>query len=169
MIRLCLILVVAGGFLFSSLSGCKWIKEKAGITTTVSDPDPDSPEYVVYQVLKAAIVSYKDNEKAGWLMYKKLLHSRETSAGNAQLRAWREMRWATMRRKAYLFTKDKDTKDTIKDSSPTFEIAKTQEKANGKVIKIFVTNEMSDMPTPCEVKRDPKQGDKWKIVTQCLN
>ena len=153
---------------FGTLASCRAINERLGISTTIDAPQPDTPEWIVHEAIQAAILSYKENEAAGWARFRKLLHSSEAWSAATE-RTWREMRWATMRRKVYLFTKDKDSLATVRRSSPTYELAKTGEKNRGTVKRLFVVNERSDLPTPCEVQRDPKQGNAWRIVTTCLN
>jgi hypothetical protein len=85
---------------FLTLNGCGTFKEKLGITTEVTQPEEGTPEYVVFQVIKAAIKAKKD-EKAGWEDFVKQLHPEER-ANLVQKKTWREFRFTTLVRKVHL-------------------------------------------------------------------
>jgi hypothetical protein len=147
-----------------SLSGCKAVKEKLGITEEISSPSEGSPEFVVYQVVKAGILFRKGKKDEAWKLYKKYLHTEERSS--ASLKNWKENHFTSMVKKVHLYTVAADDKASVKGSDPTYAISRREENEDGSRMKIFVVNEgNADSPTPCKLKKD---GDKWRINHMCL-
>jgi hypothetical protein len=156
-----LLLIFTAG---SSLSGCKAVKEKLGITEEISSPSEGSPEFVVYEVVKAGILFRKGKKDEAWKLYKKHLHTDERST--ASLKNWKENHFTSMVKKVHLYTVAADDKSSVKDSDPTYAISRREESDDGSRMKIFVVNEgNADSPTPCKLKKD---GDKWGITHMCL-
>jgi len=81
------------------------------------------------------------------------MHSSQTDS-QASESSWRTLNFAAFRRKVPLYLRD--------DTRPTYELAYAEEIRSDQV-KLFVVNEMSEMPTPCTVKRDPKADGAWRI------
>ena len=132
-------------------SGCQQVRRMLGITTTIDNPDAGTPEALVRDVLAAAIES---DESKGWEAYRKLLHSEQLLSGSSE-KAWRTMNYPALRRKARLYLED--------DGVPIYELAYTEEVAPSSV-KIFVSNEKSEIPTPCTLKPDANHGGAWRIT-----
>ena len=155
--------------LVALLGGCQWIKRKLGIGTEVVDPDKESPEWVVQQVLKAAAI---EDESAAFEEYKKYLHSSEVCdkwqddkcvrANESSLKMWREFRFRALRRKYKIYLRDDEGKFSYKHMY-------TEEDEKYDYIKVFVLPKTSDMPTPCHLYPDKKRGGKWRIKMNCLN
>lgn len=123
--------------------------------TVIRDVDPESIEGVIQRALVAG--ANPDSEK-GWEQFSALLHSDEKGA--MAIRSRKQYNWPAMRRKAYLFLIEGTDKNVYKWSY-------AEELDDGKVIKVFVYNPKSS-PTPCYVKRDPAQDNKWRITTCSL-
>jgi hypothetical protein len=132
-------------------AGCQQVRRMAGITTTIDSPDDGSPEALVRDVLSSAIES---DESKGWEAYRKLLHS-EQLLSRASEKAWRTMNYPALRRKVRLYLED--------DAVPTYELAYIEEVAPSSV-KLFVSNEKSEVPTPCTLKPDANHGGAWRIT-----
>ncbi len=147
-----------------TLSGCKWAKEKIGIKETVSNPDAGTPEKLVYDVVQAGILSRQGKVDEGWELYSKYLHPDEKRP--ARLRSWRENNFKSLYNKVHLFTTADDTKETVKDSSPEYEIVRRDESDDGTRLKVYVFNEGNEeSPTPCKME---KTDDGWRIRDTCL-
>ena len=129
------------------------MRKRFDIYTEVSDPDVDSPEWVVQQVIIAAM---QEDESAGWDIFQPLLHSKQLKS-SASERNWRNFNFQTTRRKYKLYLED--------DSDPTYQIGYTEGDLDGG-LSVYIRNEKSDMPTPCTVRPDAKQDNKWRI-TKC--
>lgn len=141
------------------MSGCRWIREKLDMGWIVSDPDSDSPEWVVQQGIMAAVKARKDFG-AGWADYQKLLHSSEYESPQA-MKEWETLRLPAMSRKVECFLR-------TEEGEYAFEVKEIREEEE-TYVKVFVSCKTSDMPTPCNLKKDPKNGDAWRIVYGCLN
>ena len=139
----------------TSLVGCKEIS-KLLPASTIDNPEQGSPEWVIYQAIEAALMPNTDE---GYKKVRPLLHSEITDSVAAE-QHYRTMVFETFHRKAYLFSLDDKTGAYKLDYSEDTE-------KPGEIIKIFVVNEKSDMPTPCRIKRDPKQNNEWKISHMC--
>lgn len=147
-----------------ALPGCQWAKEKIGIKEEVSNPESGSPEQVIFDVIKGAIMYRQGKEEEGWALYSKYLHPDEKNP--QRLKSWKQNNFLATVRKVHLFTKAQDTKESVKDSDPTFEIARREESGEGKKLKVFVVNEGNDeSPTPCKLVLT---GDGWRIRDTCL-
>ncbi|PIE20159.1 MAG: hypothetical protein CSA66_01225 [Proteobacteria bacterium] len=149
---LALILVAAAVAAFA-LGGCAKCQEMIG-TRTIDNPEEESPEWVLQQVLIAAMDPDTDSG------YKKLypyLHSQLTESRAAES-SFRMMNFEAIHRKVKLFLVD--------DSKPVYEIDYREELDNGE-LKIFVVNEGS-LPTPCSLSRDPKANNNWRVLHRCL-
>ena len=161
------VIILFVGFVFATslgLTGCKWAKEKMGIKEEVSNPEPGTPEKVIYDVIESAILFRQGKEDEGWKLFKKHLHPDETNP--ARLKSWKQNNYLATVRKVHLFTKAEDDKATVKDSDPTYEISRREESGEGKKMKIFVVNEGNEeSPTPCKMALT---DDGWKIRDTCL-
>lgn len=152
--RSLLILALASLLAIAVWSGsCSKIKGALGVKTSVSESSDDTPEGVIH----AALVAGADADvERGWRAFRKLLHSEERNT--IALRDWERLRYPRMRKKIDLFLTSRDP--------ITYEYSRIQERDNG-AMKVFVVNSGNpDNPTPCHVKRDPKQSDRWRI-TNC--
>ena len=149
---LLLVAVVATGIVFGS--GCNSIKETFG-GRTVEEPEEDTPEWVVQQVLRAAAI---DDFEESWNEYRVYLHSKEQSS-QAQ-KDWKRMRFPALRRKYECFLKE--------EGAFAYTIKRTDE-VSEEEIHLYVKCKTSDMPTPCKMQRDPKDDDEWRIRWNCLN
>ncbi len=85
-----------------------------------------------------------------------LLHSKQLKSVASE-RNWRNFNFQTTRRKYKLYLED--------DEKPVFKFGYMEEDLDGGVA-IYIRNEKSDMPTPCTVRPDPEQDNKWRI-TKC--
>ena len=146
----------------SALSGCKKIKLYMGwgYVVTEADLEEESPQWVVYQVLKAA--SMEDFDEA-WGAYQKFLHSDEYNS-NVAMKEWETLRLPTLRRKVKCFLRPDDG-----DGDPyTYQVM--EEKIQREdYMQLRVKCKTTDMPTPCHLVQDPEQGGKWRIKWNCLN
>lgn len=145
-------LVVLGNVFLST--SCQKIKTKLGIGDTITNPEPGSPEKVLQDVLRSAL---EPDEEKGWLLFVSLLHSDETELPST-ISNWRQNKYPAIRRKVGYLVKDKST----------VEYKIMDRRDLGKSLKYFVENIASDMPTPCEVRQDPKQGNAWKVFNSCF-
>ena len=152
-LRIVVVLLLAGAFVLA-VAGCQKIKTKIGIGETISNPEAGTPEKVIQDVLKAARMS-DDND--GWQAFSTLLHSQETSSP-AAMNKWQTMVYPTMRRKADFLLVDK--------SALIYKLMDKREE--GKDVKVYVENSQSDMPTPCTLRRDPEQGNAWRVFNACF-
>lgn len=135
-------------------SGCNRVKETFG-GRTVEDPEEDSPEWIVQQVLKAASI---DDAEESWKEYRIFLHSKEQTTQG--LKDWQRMRYPALRRKYECFVEN--------EGNFTYTIKRTDEVSEDE-IHLYVKCSTSDMPTPCKMQRDPKDDDEWRIRWNCLN
>lgn len=139
----------------SAAPGCKAIRKMLP-ATTVDNPEAGSPEEVIYKAIDAALVSDTDE---GYKKVRPLLHSEITESRGAETH-YRQNIFEAFHRKAYLYSLD--------DKSGAYKLDYTEDDEKpGEIIKIFVVNEKSDMPTPCRLKRDPKANNEWRISNQC--
>ncbi len=144
-----LLLILLAVAALGSLGACNDIKRAVGWTTTVTNPDPESPEGIIQRVIKSGM---NEDAEAGWKEFRAILHSNQHGRGS--LSSWKANNYQTLRRKVHLYTEN--------DAVPTFEIAFIEEVGTDG-LKVQVINEMSDMPTPCKVRLDPKQGGAWRV------
>ena len=144
-----------------SVSGCQMIRKKAGITTTVTDPEEGTPEEVIQKVMEAAML---DDEEKGFRKLKKLFHHKVTSS-KGDMKNWKQLYWPKNTRKKVrkgLFFEN--------DDEVVWKFAYMEgEGTNTQPLKFYVYNEGNpDLPTPCTLARDPKAGDEWRVSGQCL-
>lgn len=132
---------------------CNKIKEAVG-SRSVSEFEEGTAEGVVYKAIESALI---DSEAEGWKAFKDLLHSQQKNAGS--LTSWRTNNYAAFRRKVAHYTEE--------DGKPGYAIDRTETPIDDEV-KLFLVNEMSDMPTPCLLKKDPKANGAWRIQTCSL-
>lgn len=151
-LRFLVALIALGAVL--AASGCQKVKTRLGIGETITNPDPGTPEKTIQDVLKAARAA---DEGEGWQVFSSLLHSQETSSPSA-MNEWQTMRFPTIRRKVDYLLLDK--------SALIYKLMDARE--DGKDMKIFVANSRSDMPTPCTLRRDPEQGNAWRVFNSCF-
>ena len=130
-------------------SGCKEIDKM--IPETIDNPDKGSPEWVVQQAFIAAM---EKDEPTGWKKFQSLLHSRERRSVLSE-KSWRQMNFSAFRRKYPIYLEDK--------TKPVYELQYTEDFDDGAK-KLFITNNRSDVPTPCQLEPDPQADGAWKIV-----
>ena len=150
-----------------TLSGCRWAKEKMGIAEEVTSPEAGTPEKVVYDVIKAAIMFRQGKKADGWKLFEKQLHPDEKAPNNPVRGGhWKTGNFLNTVKKVHLFTTASDDKGSVKDSDPTYAIARRDESDDGKRLKIYVVNEGNEeSPTPCKMELT---DDGWKIRDTCL-
>ena len=137
------------------LVGCKWIGLKAGLGYTVTEPEEESPEWVVQQVLKAAAIEpFSD----AWAEYSKYLHSDETGSP-ISLGQWETLRFTALRRKHKCYLEDSAFSYTVMEELQLEE----------DYMQIRVKCKTSDVPTPCHLFKDKGNGGKWRVKMNCLN
>jgi hypothetical protein len=141
-------------FLVASLFSCQQIKLKLGLGDKIANAPPGSPEKVVQEVLKSALQS---DAEAGWETFSLLLHSEEQQSP-AALNDWRTMRFPAIRKKASYLVEDK--------ASATYILM--DKKEEGQSLIIYVKNSQSDMPTPCKLRKDPQNGNAWRVFNACF-
>ncbi len=149
LVFLALAVLMAG----SALS-CQTVKRRLGISETIRDPAVGTPEKVVQDVLKAAA---NPDDEEGFLQFSRTLHTEETEAPIA-MKGWKEMKFPSIRRKADYFITDKAT--------TSYKLLYRSEE--GSNLLLFVVTSQSDYPTPCRLKKDPAQGNAWKVISACL-
>jgi len=145
-VRWIVLLVVAVAL---AAGACRTIKNKLGISETVTNPGEGTPERVVQDVLRAGLE--KDAE-TGWKMFAKLLHSDQRTP--AALQQWKAFNYPALRKKVELFVKDRE--------AVSFGIERVDEEDDGSMT-FFLTNSKSDMPTPCNVIKDKEANDEWRV------
>lgn len=131
---------------------CRTIRNqlgKVGIGRTVETPDVGSPEEVVQNALRAGL---EVDMRKGWSMFRRLLHSSETSP--IALRTWEGMRYPALRAKTELYVED--------TTAMSYTILR-EERPTDDEVTLFLENAKSDVPTPCTLKTDPKNGGEWRI------
>jgi hypothetical protein len=149
------IVLIAGLLATVAAAGaCQKVRTKLGIGDMVTSPAPGTPDKVIQDVLAAAANS---DEEAGWMSFIRQLHSDETESP-AAMSTWRSMKFNTIRRKVELLLVDK--------SAITFKVM--DRRAEGDAITIFVKNSASDVPTPCQLKRDKARNNAWKVANTCF-
>ncbi len=158
-------------FIFLAPAGCQKI-QKMLPATTVDTPDKESPEWVVQQVLKAAM---DPNEPRAWAAYRQFLHPKGASTPRA-LAGWRSNNFPTLRRKWDLFVVNDDgdhcrgaaTKCDPTKTKPHYKKDYDAEYNDGRGLKIFVVNKGNpDYPTPCNLLKT--NDGKWRVHMGCLN
>ena len=118
--------------------------------TIVRDPVPDSPEWLIQQVL---VASMEPDEAKGWELFMSLLHE-DQKIENA-LVSRRQLNFPASRRKVKLFLVEDPNK-------PIYQIDRVVEESP-KLVRIYVhNNSEGGMPTPCEVRLD-ENLKKWRI------
>lgn len=149
-----LLLFVAGAL--ATTSGCQKLRMQFQLKTTVSDPEPESPKWVVHQAIVAAME--KDEAKA-WEAFSQMLHSSEKKS-QQNWREWRQLRFSTFQRKVHLYLED--------DNVAEWEFRYMDEQDDG-AIRLFVHNAGDpELPTPCRLRKDPEQDMKWRIYNCSL-
>ncbi|MBM4387430.1 MAG: hypothetical protein FJ088_06790 [Deltaproteobacteria bacterium] len=146
------ILIFACFLITVSLDGCRKVKTKIGLGELVEYPNEGTPEKVIQEVLKSAAMP----EEEGWQKFTTLLHSEEKLP--TLLNNWRQFSYREIRKKADYFIKDK----------AMFSFKIKDEKSEGESLKIYIENSMSDVPTPCTLRKDKSEGDAWKVFGSCL-
>ncbi len=129
-------------------------KATALVTVTpgmvVKNPAVDSPEWLIEQVLVAAM---EPDEAKGWALFESLLHVDE-KIPNALI-SRRQLNYPASRRKVKLFLYEDPTK-------PIYKVSRVVEESP-KSVRIYVhNNSENSMPTPCEVRMDDTIN-KWRI------
>ena len=168
-----LLSIVAASFVIAVVTvaspGCEKVKKMLP-ASTIDSPEPESPEWVVQQVLAAAM---DPDENAAWARYRQLLHPKETIT-TKRLMSWRQNNLNTLRRKWDLFVVNGDgdacrkAKCDRKAAKPVYKKQYDEEYNRGEGLKVFVVNGGNpDNPTPCNLLRT-KEG-KWRIHNGCLN
>jgi hypothetical protein len=118
--------------------------------TIVRNPPEGSPEWLVQQVLVAAM---DPDEAKGWERFVSLLS--EDQKIEKALISRRELNFAASRRKVKLFLFEDPTK-------PIYKVDRVQQEEEN-IWRIFVHNNSPDsMPTPCQVRFDPALK-KWGV------
>ena len=148
-----LLLVLA--LLSLATSGCSRIRTYFGIAEEISGPDPDTPAWIVQQLLRAGMVP---EAEASWKSFLKILHSQEHSTGSLTL--CKRTYWPAFRRKVHYLVKDA--------RSVTYDLMEDRAGETEGFRKIFVHNRASEQATPVAVKRDPLHGGSWRIASCSL-
>ncbi len=118
--------------------------------TIVRTPPEGSPEWLVQQVLIAAM---DPDEAKGWERFVSLLSDDQKI--EKALISRRELNFAASRRKVKLFLFEDPTK-------PIYKVDRVQQEEEN-IWRIFVHNNSPDsMPTPCQVRFDPALK-KWGV------
>lgn len=121
--------------------------------TVVKNPAPDSPEWLIQQVLVAAM---DPDEAKGWERYVSLLA--EDQKIEKALISRRAMNFAASRRKVKLFVYE----PSADPNQPVYKVDRVVEESPTQV-RIFVHNNSEDgMPTPCELRLD-ENTKKWRV------
>jgi len=136
------------------MPGCQAVKNRLGIGVTISNPDPGTPEKAVQDVLSAAMMP---EDQDAWMAFASLLHSEEV-ASPAAMNEWETMRFPALRRKAPYLLKDRTAHSYVV----------MEKRTEGNNLKIFVQNQQSDLPTPCTLRRDPVNGNAWRVFNACF-
>ncbi|HIA03701.1 MAG TPA: hypothetical protein EYN66_17645 [Myxococcales bacterium] len=149
--RLILLLI-----LLTLLTGCRWLKLKMGIGYTVTNPEEESPQWVVQQVLKAAA---KEPFSDAWRAYTQYLHSSEKDT-RVGLKDWETLRFPALRRKHRCF---------LRDAGPFSYLVKEEREVRDDYVQLRVLCKTTDTPTPCHLFKDPNANGKWRVKMNCLN
>lgn len=124
--------------------------------TVVKNPVPDSPEWLIQQVLVAAL---DPDEAKGWERYVSLLA--EDQKIEKALRTRRDMNFAASRRKVKLFI-DPTSDLAANPAQVVYKVDRVVEETPTQV-RIFVHNNSEEgMPTPCELRLD-ENTKKWRV------
>lgn len=140
--------------LVTTTTGCKDIQRMLP-ARTIENPDPDSPEYVVQQIIKAAMI---DDFEQAWKAFRPWLHSQQLAQVSSELN-WKQFNFSAMHRNVKRLYLDDPTK-------PIFKVDYKDEIKDDEEVKVFVVNKLSDMPTPVLLTRDPAANNQWR-VRQC--
>ncbi|NUN12548.1 MAG: hypothetical protein HUU55_02800 [Myxococcales bacterium] len=138
-------------FVLTLSAGCRTLKYKMGIATTVDAAEPGTPEATIQAALAAAM---QLDEEVAWGQFRQLLHSNEIKSPQGE-REWRTMRWPRMRRQVQLFVVD--------PGKASYKVLNERTLDDGN-IEFYLQNSQSDLPTPCTVKKDTDGA--WRI-TRC--
>jgi len=118
--------------------------------TVVKNPPVDSPEWLIQQVLVAAM---EPDEAKGWALFLSLLH--EDQKYENALVSRRTMNFAASRRKVKLFL--------FEDPNlPVYKVSRVVEESPKQVRFFIYNNSEGGMPTPCEVRMDDTLK-KWRL------
>ena len=131
--------------------------KRSGVSDT-ADPTPESPVWVVKQVLRAAAVEPFDQ---AFNQYSKYLHSSELESA-AAMKVWETMRFPALRRKHQTYF-GSDAEDPF-----AYELDELKE-IRDDYVQVRVRSKTSDMPTPCHLFKDPMVGGQWRVKMNCLN
>ncbi len=131
-----------------SLSSCRALRHRVGLKETVSNPSKGTPEWVIQEVLRAAL---EEDEEVGWRSFARLLHSEQKHG--ASLDNWRSFRYRNLRGKVNLYLKDRE--------AVSYEIVRVNVEDSGGHT-YFIYNQQSD-PTPCTVLQDERADNAWRI------
>ena len=141
----------------SAATGCRGKYYLLWFGEEIENPESGTPEYVIQQALKAAADPDDGN---GWQRYMALLHSRERES-ESRLADWRNFTYREFRKKVNHYVLDKKTFK--------YRMRRYDEGEEGDPsVTIYVESTKTDLPTPCRVKPDPKQGDAYRIVSCSL-
>ena len=116
----------------------------------IDNPEEGSPEYVVRQLIIAAME--KDTSK-GWPKFRAYLHSSQLESPASES-TWRKMNFEAFHRSVHLLLED--------PSKPIFKRDYT-ETLDDRRIKLFVVNKGSEMPKPFLLVKDPQANDEWRL------
>ncbi len=151
---LVLVAIVATG------TGCKQARLKLGLGYEVTDPEEESPQWVVKKVIEAGGMEPFDT---AFTEFEKYLHSDERS-NHVAMKDWEVDRFPAHRRKNKCYVKDADKKSFMVMEE------RAEDGKEERQISLYVKCSTTDMPTPCHLWKDDKQGGKWRIRgTNCLN
>jgi len=119
----------------------------------VESPSPGEPEFVVRQVIEAAMTA--DFEE-GWRKFRPWLHS-EQLASPASEQTWKSMNFAAFKRTVRLLLPDESKPHFTRDHSETIEGGRHE------YVRVYVVNKASDRPRPFHLMRDPAAGNEWRL------
>ena len=131
------------------LGGCEAV-DKARMKllgVTVSDPEPETAEWVLREALLAGI---EPEEEKGWERFQKVLHSQERTV--AALNSWRQFGWPRIRKQAKNYLDD-DGRFVLRDFRTL----------QNDGIDSFLDNHTRELPTPCSVYMDYDNNKLWRI------
>lgn len=156
--RRAIVVICIASTLLLACTGCQWIREKFNLAYTVTDPEKESREWVIQQVLIAA--GTEPFEEA-WLTYSQYLHSEEANSPQA-VKEWEQLRFPALRRKHVCYLRPDEGNPYAYEVKETVVVREDY-------YQLRVSCKTSDMPTPCHLVRDPEDGGKWRIRFNCLN
>lgn len=137
-------------------AGCKQISRMMP-ASTIDNPEKGSPEWLVYKTIEAGLA---DDIEEGWAMLRPMLHSKVTALRSSE-QNFLNFNFAGFRRKVTYFTAGE--KGTPEDKKPVYKLDYTEEDNPDIEHRLFVVNEMSDMPSPFRILRDPAANNEWRI------